>query len=132
MKKHLDNANKSAIMSLKHTQRRKYMDRSSIKAMAKQQIKGNVAMLFVISLIIFLVSLVVNLVPLIGAIASIFVIMPAFSLGLIMIYLNITKGQKAAVSDLFSEFNNFGGAIAFAATLFSSTLLFRFDFPQFL
>ena len=44
-------------MSLKRTQRRKLMDRASIKAMAKQQIKGNVAMLFVISLIVLSLNL---------------------------------------------------------------------------
>lgn len=107
------------------------MDRSSIKAMAKQQIKGNVAMLFVISLIIFLISLVVNLVPLIGAIASIFVITPAFSLGLVMIYLNMTKGQKAAVSDLFSGFNHFWGAfkVIFLVGLFTTLWSLLFIIP---
>lgn len=118
-------------MSLKRTQRRKLMDRASIKAMAKQQIKGNVAMLFVISLIVFLISLLANIIPLIGALASIFVLTPGFSLGIITIYLNMTKGQKATVSDLFSGFNNFWGAfkVIFLVGLFTTLWSLLFVIP---
>ena len=91
------------------------MTRAEMKAAAKQQIKGNIGILFVIAL---LVSLITG--TGIGAILA-----PAFSLALCMIYLNLTRGQKASVGDMFSGIQYLGKAwwlnilIAFFTMLWS-------------
>ena len=63
------------------------MERAQLKAMAKSQIKGNVGMLFLISLVSALVSAVANVIPVVGSIAMTFVITPAFAIATIIIYL---------------------------------------------
>ena len=81
-------------------------NRSDLKAKAKEQIKGNIGILFVCALLIFLI---------IGAAGITFIgpvlIAPAFFIGMIMIYLNLTKNQKPEVGDIFKGFNLFGKAL---------------------
>lgn len=77
------------------------MIRKQLKDAAKQQIKGNVGMLFLITVIMALVSSV----PLVGMI-----LVPALSLGMIMIYLNLTHGVAPNVGDLFKGIGSLGKA----------------------
>ena len=80
------------------------MERAQLKAMAKEQIKGNIGVLFLISLISALVSYGANAVPVIGFVASL-VIGPTLTLALVSIYLNLTYGNKPEISQLFSKFD---------------------------
>ena len=80
------------------------MERAQLKAMAKEQIKGNIGILFVITLITALIGGILGSVPGIGSIAS-FVISPVLSLAMCAIYLNLVNGQKPEIGDLFSKFN---------------------------
>lgn len=77
------------------------MIRKQLKDAAKQQIKGNIWMLLLISIIMALVSSV----PLVGMILA-----PALSLGVIMIYLNLTHGIAPNVGDLFKGIGSLGKA----------------------
>lgn len=82
------------------------MNRATLKSMAKEQIKGNIGILFVISLVLYLVSFAMSLIPLVGSIAAL-LITPALTLGMINIYLNLTNGVKPEVAGLFSYVKNF-------------------------
>ena len=86
------------------------MSRIELKEAAKAQIKGKIGILFVCYLIIFGISIAAGLVPVVGAIVSI-VITPALGLGLIRIYLGLTKGEGVEVSTLFSGFSSLGKAL---------------------
>lgn len=88
------------------------MNRIELKTAAKEQIKGKIGILFVVSLIIAAISgvasFVLNLVGL-GFIASI-IVTPAFSLSVIRIYLNLTAGGTVEAKDAFSGFDDFWSA----------------------
>ena len=86
------------------------MDRAVLKSKAKQQIKGNLGILFGITLLMVVISFALNLIPYIGSIANA-VCMIAFSFSLVMIYLGITDGVKAKVGDMFKGFNQVWPAI---------------------
>ncbi len=81
--------------------------RVELKDAAKQQIKGNIGMLFVITLIVSLIMsassfLVVGPILLTGPLM----------LGLANIYLSMVReGKKPAMEDMFSGFNNFGQSL---------------------
>lgn len=107
------------------------MDRATLKAAAKQQIKGNIGKLFVITLLIALLAGAINAVPVVGSIASVFVVTPAFSLAVVLIYLNMTAGCNPEISDLFSQFNRFWDAfkVTFLVGLFTSLWSMLFVIP---
>ncbi len=86
------------------------MSRAELKTVAKEQIKGKIGILFVMFLIIFAIMFVCAFIPMIGGIAS-FIITPAFSLSLCMIYLSLTKKEEIGVGDLFKGFNQTGRAL---------------------
>ena len=81
------------------------MDRAILKSAAKRQIKGNIGILFAISLLSGLISGALGAIPVAGAIASMFV-SAAFSLAMVDIYMGITEGGKPELTDLFSQFRN--------------------------
>lgn len=81
------------------------MDRATLKSAAKSQIKGNIGILFVISLLTGLIGGALGSIPVVGTIASM-LISGAFSLAMIDIYMGITEGRKPEVGDLFSQFKN--------------------------
>lgn len=89
------------------------MNRSELKSKAKQQIKGKIGILFVITLIIALISgaaaFVLAFIPFGNLISSI-IITPAFALSIIRVYLNLTANTNPAVSDAFSGFDDFWSA----------------------
>ena len=80
------------------------MERAQLKAMAKEQIKGNIGILFVCSLIIGLIGGVLTMIPVAGSIAYL-VVAPVLGVALCAIYLNLTQGQKPVVGDLFTKFD---------------------------
>ncbi len=90
------------------------MDRIELKTQAKQQIKGKIGMLFVITLIISVISgvasLVLSCVPFIGPLACTIIIVPAFTLSLIRVYLNVAAGIKPTAGDAFCGFDDFWSA----------------------
>lgn len=102
-----------------------------MKALAKSQIKGNIAILFLISLIMVAVSAVCNLIPVVGQLADVLVVMPALSLALYIIYLNLAKGIKPEIAELFKYFTKFWGAfkVMFLTGLFTSLWSLLFVIP---
>lgn len=98
------------------------MDRATLKSMAKSQIKGNIGVLFVITLLVAVVAGLVNVVPVVGSVASVLVVTPAMSIALVCIYLNLTKGIKPEIKELFAHFGEFWGAfkVTFLTGLFTA------------
>lgn len=81
------------------------MTRQELKSMAKQQIQGNIGVIFVINLIVYAISVLAGVIPVVGSVASV-VIAPAFSLSLTMVYLSLTRGIQAQISDAFAGFQD--------------------------
>ncbi len=110
------------------------MNRAELKAKAKQQIKGKIGILFVITLIIGVISglasLVLSFIP-IGGLASAIIITPAFALSIVRIYLNITAGAKPDVKDAFCGFDDFWSAfkVNFLVALFTFLWSLLFIIP---
>ena len=86
------------------------MTRSELKSAAKEQIKGKIGILFVMFLILFAIIMVCAFIPFLGRIAT-FIITPAFSLSLCIIYLTLAKKEEIAVGDIFKGFNQTGRAL---------------------
>ena len=97
------------------------MDRATIKANAKAQIKGKIGILFVIYLIMAAIATVVSMIPGVGSLAYAVVLGPAFSLAVIKIYLGLTCCVEPNIKALFGEFNNFWSAfkVTFLVGLFT-------------
>ncbi|MBQ9737764.1 MAG: DUF975 family protein, partial [Clostridia bacterium] len=79
------------------------INRLELKTLAKEQIKGNIGILFVIMLIAGGISIAATYIPIIGFFAT-FVLTPAFELSIMMIYLDMTRGIKPVVSRVFDGF----------------------------
>ena len=96
------------------------MTRQEMKALAKEQIKGKIGILFLITLIIgaisFVAGLVCSFIPVVGSLIPTFIITPAFTLSLIRVYLTVAKGGTPTVSDAFCGFDDFW--TAFKVTFF--------------
>lgn len=107
------------------------MDRVALKDQAKQQIKGNIGVLFVITLIVAAVCGLANLIPVVGTVAMVFVITPAFSIATVIIYLKLTQGVKPEIAELFAHFNKFWGAfkVTFFVGLFTGLWSLLFVIP---
>lgn len=101
------------------------MTRAEMKKAAKEQIKGNIGKLFVVSLIVAVITIVCCFIPVIGSLASTFVLAPAFGISLCMIYLKLIKKEEVTVGNVFDGFNVTGKAawlsilISFFTTLWS-------------
>lgn len=96
------------------------MKRSELKAKAKEQIEGRIGVLFLITLVISLITTMTSLVleliaiffPLLRyftAIVSV-IIVPAFSLSIVRVYLMLLRDEDPAVEDAFTGFNDFQSA----------------------
>lgn len=89
------------------------MNRSELKAQAKQQIKGKIGILFVIALIIGAISgiasFVLSFIPF-GGLVSTIIIAPAFALSTIRVYLNVAAGMTPDAGDAFCGFDDFWSA----------------------
>lgn len=86
------------------------MNRAELKLAAKAQIQGKIGILFVCYLVVFGIGLVCGLIPVVGGVAS-FVITPAISLGLCLIFLGLTEGKNVEIGTLFSRFSCVGKAL---------------------
>ena len=110
------------------------MNRTELKTAAKEQIKGKIGILFVITLIIAAISglagLVLNLIPMGGLVATI-IITPAFALSITRVYLNLTAGGTAEVKDAFTGFDDFWSAfkVNFLVGLFTFLWSLLFVIP---
>ncbi|WP_317855152.1 DUF975 family protein [Chakrabartyella piscis] len=82
------------------------MDRGNLKRMAKEQIKGNIGMLFVCSLLMWLCLAAVELVPVLGIVISALVT-PALSIGTMLIYLRLAEGEPVRLETLMERFSIF-------------------------
>ena len=97
------------------------MDRSELKLLAKQQIQGNIGTLLLINICMFAISYIAQIIVsvfsesqnpalmLIGIGLSFvisFVTLP-LALGLLVTYINLSKGIKPNVNMLFSRFSIF-------------------------
>ena len=107
------------------------MNRAELKSLAKSQIKGNIGILFLITLVIALVSGLANVIPVVGAAAVAIVLTPAFTLALIKIYLRLVDGKKPELGDLFAEFSNFWASfkVTFLTGLFTALWSLLFYIP---
>lgn len=111
------------------------MNRASLKSAAKTQIKGNIGILFVITLIIALISglasFVLSLVPVVGPLASAIIVTPAFSLSVYRIYLALTDGNRPGAGDAFCGFDDFWSAfkVTFLVGLFTFLWSLLFVIP---
>ena len=95
--------------------------RAELKEMAKQQIKGNIGMLFVITLIIGAISGAAGAIPPLALAVSI-IVTPAFSISIIRVYQELARsGKKPEAKDAFAGFDDFWCAFTamFIAGLFT-------------
>lgn len=92
------------------------MNRIELKELAKQQIRGKIGSLFVISLIMIVVnylgSMLLSLVPVVGSIASFVFISAPLSLGITMVYLKVANGEEFTISNLFDGYSDLWNAFA--------------------
>ena len=92
-------------------------DRIQIKAAAKEQIKGNIGVLFLCFIVIGLLGSFTM------GIAT-----PALGIGSILIYLALVNGKKPSVEDTTSGFSLFGKALWLAIITGFFTMLWSFLF----
>ena len=104
------------------------VSRAEIKAQAREQLRGKVWMFFLVTVILYAILIPISFLSelegaasIIGLIA-IYVVTPPLSLGLTMVYLDVTYGDPVEISTLFKGFQMMGKAIA----LFLWMLLFVF------
>ena len=107
------------------------MDRVQLKEAAKQQIRGKIGVLFVISLIYVAIIMLASYIPIVGSVAITFFLSPAFSLALVMIYLNVADGKEVQIGDIFNGFYKFWGAfkVTFLVGLFAMLWSLLFIVP---
>ena len=101
--------------------------RAELKAQAKEQLRGKVAIFFLVTLIVYAISFALAFIPVVGAIAT-YIITPPLSVGMIMIYLDVTYGDNVDIATLFKGFNMMGKSIALFFLIFIFTLLWSLLF----
>ena len=86
------------------------LTRQEIKQRAKEQIKGNIGISFLCQFIFLAILLALSSIPLLNIITVwvLFFILSPLSLGLQMVYMEISYGRKPDVSTLFSGFGQYG------------------------
>lgn len=108
------------------------MNRTEIKNLAKEQIRGNIGILFVITILIavisFLANTIIGIVPYVGPIASVLFVTAPFLLSQYIIYLNLINGKKPEIKDAFSGFNDFFSAFKTYLLMLVFTLLWSLLF----
>lgn len=82
------------------------MTRAELKAQAKSQLKGKVGMFFLCSLIVGIITIVGGMIPLVGALITLLISIP-LSIGLILIYLDVTNNLDIKLERLFDGFKYF-------------------------
>ena len=84
--------------------------RSELKALAREQIKGKIGLLFAMFLIIVGLYIVAGLVPVLGSIVSM-ILGAAVTLGMTKVFLKIVKGDEITVGNVFYGFEDLWTAI---------------------
>ena len=84
------------------------MNRVEIKQLAKEQISGNIGMLFVCMLIVGMITNAATAITF--GFGAIFVSAP-MQISLCMIYLNLARGEKPKVENVFDGFGVFGKSL---------------------
>ncbi len=111
------------------------MSRQEMKALAKEQIKGNIGVLFLITLIIgaisFVAGFVCSAIPVIGPLIPSVVITPAFALSVVRVYLNLAKGVEPSAGNAFDGFDDFWTAfkVSFLVGLYTFLWSLLFVIP---
>lgn len=82
------------------------INRVEMKQLAKEQLKGNIGILFVCSLVISLVSSIAAPVFMAG-----FLIAPSFVLSIAKIYIALTQNIRPTINDIWKGFYSFGKAL---------------------
>ena len=67
-------------------------------------------MLFLCTLIVSLIAGAAGMIPFVGFLST-FLLAPPLSLGLTMLYLNVTYGEKPQVGTIFEGFQHFGQVV---------------------
>ena len=110
------------------------MNRAELKSKAKEQIKGKIGILFLITLIIAGVSGIVggllSLIPVVGSIAAALV-SSAFALSIVRVYLMVIRYEEVSAKDSFSGLKDFWGAfrVSFFVGLFTFLWSLLFYIP---
>ena len=106
--------------------------RKELKQLAKEQIKGKIGILFLITLIIGLLGMAISAIPVVGTIASL-IITPALEFSAVLVYWNMSKDPEyqPAVGDVFKGFSNFANAfrVYFANAIFTFLWMLLFYIP---
>ena len=102
-------------------------ERSALKEAAKKQINGNLLQMFLCYVVIFAISLICASIPDVGPVISI-LLTPALTLGMAGVYLDVTKGKKASLKNLFKGFQFFGKALWLYVLISVFTMLWSFLF----
>lgn len=106
------------------------MDRVTLKSMAKEHIKGNIGVLFLMMLLMFVAGLVCGIIPVFGVLVAAFVVTPALTIALIHIYLDQAKGIRPEVRELFAHFDEFWPA--FKVTFLTGLFVFLWSLLLFI
>lgn len=101
--------------------------RAEIKQQAKDQLKGNVWILFLCTLLTSLISGAAGAIPAIGFLSA-FLLAPPLTLGLTMIYLNTTYGDKPQVATIFDGFQHYGQIVLLNFMVMLFTILWSLLF----
>lgn len=86
------------------------MDRITLKNMAREQIRGNIGVLFVCYLIFYAIAGAASAIPGVGTIAALAIASP-MEIGLIMIFFRLRDGQPPKIAELFNHFDCIAHAI---------------------
>lgn len=99
------------------------MDRKQLKALAKQQYKGHVGVLFLITVVVIVMSLMVATIPKVGVAMALCVVLPVFNMGIITVYLNLMNCMTPEVAELFVQFKNIWPVFKVTVLRFGLTFL---------
>lgn len=102
-------------------------NRVEAKLLAKQQIQGNILTLFIIWLIATAITGACAGIPVFGWVAY-FVITPSIELGVILIYLNMAKGNQPDIGRMFDGFQNVGPCVILFLLTWAYTILWSMLF----
>lgn len=111
------------------------MDRLHLKNLAKEQIKGKIGILFLITLLIGLISgaatWILGMIPVVGSLVATVIVTPAFALSIYRVYLLVAEGNKPEVKDAFCGFDDFWSAfkLTFLVGLFTFLWSLLFVIP---
>lgn len=91
------------------------MNRQELKARSWAQVKSKIGMLFLVSIIIALIStaasFVLNFIPVVGTVIATFIVLPAFTLSTMRLFLNVIAGGEPEAKDAFYGFEDFWAAV---------------------